>query len=133
MVTDPYATLGVSPTATAQEITRAYRRRLRSYHPDLRGDPAGSGADDRLHAALAAYALLRDPRRRAEYDRSVRAAGPVPVTVAPGTPVTPVVLVVPVTPVALVVPVTPVAPVTPVEVLEPPPLWAGPVRRHRSG
>lgn len=67
---DPYAVLGVSRSATQAEITHAYRRHLRDYHPDRRGGDSDSGADERLRQILAAYALLRDPRRRAAYDRT---------------------------------------------------------------
>ena len=66
---DPYALLGVLPTATAPEIARAYRRLLRDHHPDTR-----TGVQPRHALALdevrAAYALLRDPAARAEYDRA---------------------------------------------------------------
>jgi curved DNA-binding protein CbpA len=72
---DPYTVLGVSPTATQAEITHAYRRRLRALHPDTRASAAEStsGADDRLQEVVAAYALLRDPARRAQYDRDAKA------------------------------------------------------------
>ncbi|EUA19547.1 dnaJ domain protein [Mycobacterium xenopi 3993] len=70
MMTDPYAVLGVSPTASQDEITHAYRRELRANHPDLRPADSNSGADERLRQILAAYALLRDPRRRSDYDRT---------------------------------------------------------------
>jgi DnaJ-class molecular chaperone len=69
-MTDPYSVLGVSPTAAQAEITHAYRRQLRDYHPDRRSDETNSGADERLRQILAAYALLRDPHRRADYDRT---------------------------------------------------------------
>lgn len=69
-MTDPYSVLGVSPTATQAEITHAYRRQLRDYHPDRRSGQANSGADEQLRQILAAYALLRDPHRRADYDRA---------------------------------------------------------------
>ncbi len=73
-MSDPYTALGVSPTATQAEITHAYRRHLRDHHPDTRHE-SNSGADDsdadeRLHQILAAYAVLRDPHRRYEYDRA---------------------------------------------------------------
>jgi DnaJ-class molecular chaperone len=69
-MTDPYSVLGVSPSATQPEITHAYRRQLRDHHPDLRSKPSNSDADEWLRQILAAYALLRDPHRRAAYDRS---------------------------------------------------------------
>lgn len=104
-MTDPYALLGVSPTATQAEIAHAYRRELRAYHPDTRS-AGNSGGDDRCRQILAAYALLRDPGRRAEYDRAAKPtradATPVRVTVARGS-----------------------------DTGDPPPMWAGPVRWHR--
>jgi curved DNA-binding protein CbpA len=73
-VFDPYTVLEVSPTATPTEISHAYRLRLRSYHPDMRSSAPNAGADERLRQILAAYALLRDPTRRADYDRTARLA-----------------------------------------------------------
>lgn len=73
---DPYATLGVSPTATQAEIGHAYRCQLRAHHPDTR-HVASADDDDRFRQILAAYALLRDPQRRAEHDRAVNASRPV--------------------------------------------------------
>ena len=76
---DPYLVLGVSPTATQAEITHAYRTRLRAHHPDTRHPPASKTADDDLRQVLAAYGLLRDPARRADYDRATaHAATPPP-------------------------------------------------------
>ena len=69
---DPYLVLGVSPTATQAEITHAYRTRLRAHHPDTRQTPSSQTADEHLRQLLAAYALLRDPTRRADYDRANR-------------------------------------------------------------
>jgi curved DNA-binding protein CbpA len=69
-MTDPYAALGVSATATQAEITQAYRRKLRAHHPDVQSTAPSSGADERVRQIIAAYALLRDPRRRADYDRT---------------------------------------------------------------
>jgi DnaJ-class molecular chaperone len=69
-MTDPYSVLGVPPTATQAEITHAYRRRLRDHHPDTRSQASNDTADERLRQILAAYATLRDPRRRAAYDRT---------------------------------------------------------------
>lgn len=73
---DPYEVLGVAPTATRAEITHAYRMGLRARHPDTRRPPASRTDDDDLQRLLAAYALLRDPARRAEYDRAVAVGRP---------------------------------------------------------
>ena len=76
---DPYLVLGVSPTATQAEITHAYRTRLRAHHPDTRHTLSPQAADDNLRQLLAAYAVLRDPARRADYDRAAtHAATPPP-------------------------------------------------------
>ncbi|MBV8860348.1 MAG: J domain-containing protein [Mycobacterium sp.] len=69
-MTDPYAVLGVSPTATQDEIAHVYRRQLRDNHPDRRSGELNSRADEHLRQIVAAYALLRDPTRRAAYDRA---------------------------------------------------------------
>jgi curved DNA-binding protein CbpA len=72
---DPYLVLGVSPTATQTEIAHAYRAGLRTHHPDTRHTPSPSTADERLRQLVAAYAVLRDPARRADYDRRAASAG----------------------------------------------------------
>jgi len=71
---DPYATLGVAATATQDQITHAYRRKLRALHPDTRdaSTPADPSADEQLRRIMAAYALLRDRVRRAAFDRTAR-------------------------------------------------------------
>ncbi len=82
---DLYALLGVAPDADAREVARAYRRRLREVHPDTRDRP--SDGPDPAHADLRAfqeaYAVLRDPARRARYDaqrRAARKSGKAPAT-----------------------------------------------------
>jgi DnaJ domain len=60
---DPYAVLGVGRSATLEEIQAAYRRKAMSAHPD-RG-----GSHDAMVAATMAWEILRDPQRRAAYDR----------------------------------------------------------------
>jgi DnaJ-class molecular chaperone len=65
---DPYVILGVSRSATQAEITHAYRTLLRAHHPDTRRTPSSHAADDELRKLLAAYALLREPARRADND-----------------------------------------------------------------
>ena len=63
---DPYIVLGVARRASGEEITRAYRRAARASHPDS----GGAGSAEWFHAVSDAYEVLRDPRRRAVYDRS---------------------------------------------------------------
>jgi len=70
---DLYAVLGVLPTATQTEISHAYRALLRKHHPDTRTrmiDGLETDPDDALRQVIAAYAVLRDTTRRAEYDRA---------------------------------------------------------------
>lgn len=66
MLNDPYKALGLSKTATADEIKKAYRKLVRTSHPDLHPDDAG--AEARFKAISAAYDVLKDPETRARYD-----------------------------------------------------------------
>jgi curved DNA-binding protein CbpA len=63
---DAYRTLGVSPYADAGAISGAYRRLARELHPDVNHAP---DADRRMKELNQAYEVLRDPGRRAAYDR----------------------------------------------------------------
>jgi DnaJ-class molecular chaperone len=69
---DYYAVLRVKPAASQQEITRAYRALMRTHHPDVDGGTTRDrDVEDReLLQIMQAYAVLRDPARRAAYDRS---------------------------------------------------------------
>jgi molecular chaperone DnaJ len=70
---DYYKELGVAPTATAKEITRAYRKLARELHPDK--NPGNAASEERFKAVSAAYDVLGDETKRAEYDE-VRRLGP---------------------------------------------------------
>lgn len=61
-MTDYYATLGVSRTATASDIKQAFRRLASQHHPDKGGDTK------KFQEIQAAYAVLGDEQKRAEYD-----------------------------------------------------------------
>jgi curved DNA-binding protein CbpA len=123
---NPYLVLGVPPSATNAEITHAYRTHLRAYHPDTRPGRSAHAADEHLRQVLAAYALLRDPARRADYDRLIaHTADTQPHSPAVPTP--------PDHPVAgpVRIPVVRRRQNTRTIPVSPPPLRAGPVRRHR--
>ncbi|WP_296644562.1 J domain-containing protein [Roseinatronobacter sp.] len=66
MSNDPYEVLGLTKASTAEEIKKAYRKLVRTSHPDLHPDDAG--AEARFKAISAAYELLKDPETRARYD-----------------------------------------------------------------
>ena len=72
---DPYAILGVSCSATQDEIKQAYRRLAKQHHPDH--NPNDKSAEQRFKEVQAAYEVLSDPQRRAQFDR-FGAGGPAP-------------------------------------------------------
>lgn len=61
-----YDTLGVSKGASSDEIKKAYRRLARKYHPDINKE---KGAEDKFKEINAAYEILSDEKKRAQYDR----------------------------------------------------------------
>ncbi len=68
----PYEVLGVSSDADAAALRLAYRRALRTAHPDTGGDPV------RFHAVQRAWELVGTPEARAEFDRGRRTGAPAP-------------------------------------------------------
>ncbi|MUT89538.1 DnaJ C-terminal domain-containing protein [Streptomyces sp. Z38] len=66
MARDFYQALGVSRTASQDEIQQAYRKLARKHHPDVNKDP---GAEERFKEINEAYSVLSDPKTRARYDR----------------------------------------------------------------
>ena len=72
MAKDFYATLGVSKTATDEEIKKAYRKLARENHPDLH--PNDKKAEARFKEVQEAYEVLGDKEKREKYDRFGSAA-----------------------------------------------------------
>lgn len=68
-IDDPYALLGIAANASGEQIRRAYRRAAMDWHPDRNTSDA---AEETFKRIRLAYELLRDPDRRAEYDRARR-------------------------------------------------------------
>jgi molecular chaperone DnaJ len=64
---DYYEVLGVSKTATADEIKKAYRKMAIKYHPDK--NPGDKGAEEKFKEAAEAYDVLSNADKRAKYDQ----------------------------------------------------------------
>lgn len=74
-----YEVLGVAPTASPEEVASAYHRLARLTHPDV------GGTNPLFHRVNVAYETLRDPGRRASYDRALRMPGGSGVPGGPGS------------------------------------------------
>ena len=64
---DYYEVLGVSKTATEDEIKKAYKKLAIKYHPDR--NPDDKEAEEKFKEAAEAYDVLHDPQKRARYDQ----------------------------------------------------------------
>ncbi|MGN6440552.1 MAG: J domain-containing protein [Arthrobacter sp.] len=120
-IRDYYTVLGVARDATRQDISHAYRALMRSHHPDMDGGhpdvdaghgdidggPAAGGAHsgdskqgDELLRIMQAFNVLRDPERRAAYDRKLAATAPIVIPVrkvhSAGAPAGPAIRITPV-------------------------------------
>lgn len=65
-----YEVLGVSRTASQEEIKKTYRRMARQYHPDL--NPGDKAAEAKFKDVVEAYETLSNPELRKEYDEKGR-------------------------------------------------------------
>src|SRR5689334_976331 len=64
---DYYEILGVTKTASAEEIKKAYRKVAMQFHPDR--NPGDKSAEEKFKEAAEAYEILSDADKRAQYDR----------------------------------------------------------------
>lgn len=66
---DYYKIMGVNQDASEKDIKMAYRKLARKYHPDISKEP---NAEERFKEMGEAYEVLKDPKKRAEYDQYLK-------------------------------------------------------------
>ena len=66
MARDPYQELGVSRTASADEIRKAFRKLAKQHHPDT--NPDNKAAEERFKRVSAAFDIVGDPDKRKKFD-----------------------------------------------------------------
>ncbi len=71
---DYYEVLGVDRSADLETVKKAYRKLALEYHPDR--NPGDAGAEEKFKEATEAYEVLKDPEKRARYDRFGHQAPP---------------------------------------------------------
>lgn len=64
---DYYSILGITKSASAEEIKKSYRRLARKYHPDM--NPGDKAAENRFKEVTEAYEVLSDGDKRRKYDQ----------------------------------------------------------------
>ena len=67
MKKDFYEILGITKSADAGEIKKAYRKKAIEFHPDK--NPGNAEAEEKFKAAAEAYEVLSDPQKKAKYDQ----------------------------------------------------------------
>ncbi len=79
MIDDPYKVLGISPGASQEEIKKAYRKKVKEYHPDLHpNDPAATKKTNEINEA---FDMLQNPekyeaQRKQQQQRQQQSQGP---------------------------------------------------------
>src|SRR5829696_8463613 len=73
MPANPYEVLGVSRSASAEEITKAYRKLAQQYHPDRNG--GDKAAEAKFKEVNNAYEVLSDPQKKQMFDMTGQTGG----------------------------------------------------------